>query len=206
MLVSHKKKFIFVHIYKNAGTSIENALQAYAASKLWRGVYHISNNLGISKSPIKPCDQHAKADEIRAIVGDEVYSDYFSFAFVRNPWDWQVSLYKYSLKKEDHFQHDFIQSLGSFDAYIEWRCNNEVELQKNFILADSGESLVDFIGRFENLEDDFSKICSQLNISAKLPRLKVSNTVPYQNYYSEFSKKLVAETYAEDIDRFRYEF
>lgn len=206
MLISHKNKFIFVHVYKNAGTSIENALQVYAANKFWRGIYHISKNLGIGKSPIKPCDQHAKASEIKAIIGDNMYFDYFSFAFVRNPWDWQVSLYKYSLKKEDHFQHDLIKSLGNFDSYIEWRCNNEVEFQKSFILSDSGEKLVNFIGRFENLENDFQKICSHLDISAKLPRLKVSNTVPYQNYYSDFSKKLVAETYAEDIDIFEYTF
>ena len=206
MLISHKNKFIFVHIYKNAGTSIENALQVYAANKFWRGVYHISHNLRIGKNPIKPCEQHAKAPEIKACVGEDIYSNYFSFAFVRNPWDWQVSLYKYSLKKEGHFQHALIKSLGSFDSYIEWRCNNEVELQKSFILSDSGESLVNFIGRFENLENDFDKVCSYLNISAKLPRLKVSNTVPYRNYYSDFSKKLVAETYVEDIDTFKYTF
>jgi len=124
---------------------------------------------------------------------------------VRNPWDWQVSLYKYMLKTQDHFQHDLIKGMDSFDAYIKWRCEHEVRFQRDFIF-DGDDCIVDFVGRFEDLESDFGEICKRIGIMASLPRLNVSNSKPYRQFYSDESRRLVEETFAPDIEAFGYEF
>lgn len=119
MLISNKRKFIFVHIYKNAGSSVTNALMPYASNKWQRMTSHVLKRFNISlQFDPQPFPSHIKASELINAMGKEAFEAFFSFAIIRNPWDWQVSLYKYMLKNASHHQHDLVKSLGSFDAYI----------------------------------------------------------------------------------------
>ncbi|WP_044034115.1 sulfotransferase family 2 domain-containing protein [Microcystis aeruginosa] len=207
MLISREYKFIFVHIYKNAGTSITTVLRPFAISPWQWKAYRLIKKAGFP-SPFfdpHPFPAHVKASEIKESLGAEKFNEYFSFAVVRNPWDWQVSHYKYALKSETHHQHELTKNLGSFEEYIKWRCENEVRYQKDFIY-ENNELLVDFVGRYESLDNDFNEICSRIGISVSLPKLNVSNTKPYQSYYSEKSKELVKEAFEPDIRTFNYEF
>jgi hypothetical protein len=207
MLISRRHRFIFIHIYKNAGTSIAYALKPFALNR-WQWKVH----LALKKHRIpswldpQPLAPHCSAARAIEAMGQTAFNRFFSFAFVRNPWDWQTSLYHFMLKDSTHPQHELIKSLGNFDAYIKWRCANEVSLQKNFIYSPAGELLVDFVGRYENLESDFAKICGRIGISATLPRLNVSNTRPYQSFYTAETRELVSQSYREDIALFGYEF
>lgn len=185
MLISDTRKFIFIHIYKNAGTSIINALAPFATSQF---------------------PAHMKAPEIINAIGREAFDSYFSFAIVRNPWDWQVSLYNYMLKNPIHRQHELVKALGRFDKYIRWRCEEEVRFQKDFIYSSDNQLLVDFVGRFELLDADFQSICSRVGISTSLPKLNVSNENPYQEYYTDETRELVRRTFDADITLFGYDF
>jgi hypothetical protein len=110
------------------------------------------------------------------------------------------------LKETSHFQHDYIRSLGSFEKYIKWRCFEEVRFQKDFVCSEAGDLLVNFVGRFENLDADFQIICSKIGISASLPRINVSNTKPYKEYYNDETRELVRQAFAPDITLFGYDF
>jgi hypothetical protein len=61
--------------------------------------------------------------------------------------------------------------LGSFDAYVEWSYRNPRTSQKRFFYSPEGELLIDFVGKFENLENDFQYICSKINVRETLPLL-----------------------------------
>ena len=206
MLISYKKKFIFIHIYKNAGTSITTALTPFAMNKWQRGLGRVLSKFNISLATAQQYASHIRAFELIDEMGKDVFKSFFSFAIVRNPWDWQVSLYTYALKEPAHHQHDLIKNLGSFDKYIEWRVANEVRFQKDFIYSKDGEQLVDFIGRFERLEEDFQTICSRIGIAASLPKLNVSNEQSYQHYYTDRTMKLVKDAFEPDISIFGYTF
>ena len=208
MLISEKHNFIFIHIYKNAGTSITNILEPFVLGK-WQGKVHKALNKLSIPSPFfdpHPFHGHIKASEIIDSLGRDKFDSFFSFAIVRNPWDWQVSFYNYMLKQKDHHQHELVKELGSFDGYIKWRCENEVRYQKDFIYSKNNELLVNFVGRYESLDVDFSRICSRIGISASLPKLNVSNTKPYQSYYTEKTKDLVRQAFEPDIKTFDYDF
>jgi len=203
MLISKKRKFIFIHIYKTAGTSV-----TYALRPRWINVMHHliekinpTTQFGQGSFPI-----HIKARELIQAIGKETFDSYFSFAIVRNPWDWQVSLYKYMLIDTYLPQHDLAKSFGSFDNYIRWRCAEEVRFQKDFICLEDGELLVDFVAKYERLDADFKIICSRIGLSASLPKLNVSNTKPYRQFYNEETKELVRRAYEPDIRLFGYEF
>ena len=206
MLISRKYAFIFIHIYKNAGTSITQALLPFAVNEWEQKAHIILKKIGISYFDQQPYDDHLTASELVSRIGKSFFDKYFSFAIVRNPWDWQVSLYTYMLKNTKHYQHELITGFNGFDEYIEWRCTQEVGYQRDFVYSEDGELLVDFVGRFEHLEDDFQHICSQIGISTSLPKSNVSNTKPYQDFYNEKTKELVKLTFEPDISTFNYEF
>lgn len=207
MLLSVKRQFIFIHIYKNAGTSITNALMPFASGRLGRVASGCLRMFNIS-TPFdpQPFARHSTASEIVELLGEETFHSFFTFAVVRNPWDWQVSLYKYMLKQTKHQQHNFVKSLAGFDEYIRWRCAEEVRFQKDFVCSEDGELLVDFVGRFETIDRDFNAICSRIGISASLPRMNVSGTEPYREYYTEETENLVRQTFEPDVLRFGYDF
>lgn len=207
MLISRKNKFIFIHVYKNAGTSITKCLLPFCTNRVEHALSRAIKKTGL-QPPFgpQPFKTHIHASDIIARMGQETYDSFFSFAIVRNPWSWQVSLYTYMLKHKPHPQHEFVGNLESFDNYIKWRCTHEVKLQRDFIYSKDEEKQVDYIGRFETLETDFSEICSRVGISASLPVLNVSNTKRYQDFYNDETRELVSKTFADDIRLFNYSF
>ena len=142
------------------------------------------------------------------------HRNYFQFAFVRNPWDrllscfldktkatvgtkWQLRDY---VKYKNYSFNDFVYSIKDDDLNI---CNRHHRLQYNLINHD----YVNFIGKFENLQKDFNKICKLSNLPKfKLPHFNKTNHRHYTEYYNEETKQIVAEKYAKDIEYFGYEF
>ena len=207
MLLSRERRFLFVHVYKNAGTSITKALMPFAASKGRVLATKGLARLGV-RAPFgpQPFAEHISAPELIEAMGREAFDAFFSFAIVRNPWDWQVSLFHYMRKERAHHQHVLAKSFAGFDDYIRWRCREEVRFQRDFIYSRDGELLVDFVGRFENLDSDFASICARIGISASLPKLNVSNTKPYRSFYGDETRELVRRAFAPDVALFGYDF
>jgi Sulfotransferase family len=188
MQLSHSRRFIFVHIFKTAGTSIRAALERYTRApggKLWS---RVRRRLGSPvPEPYPQLTAHARAAEIREAVSPEVFSRYFKFAFVRNPWDWQVSWYHYILQNHEHHEHEAVTSLGNF--------------------ADQrGSQIVDFVGRFESIESDFAHVCAVANIGSRLPHLNRSRHADYRCYYSDRACRLLEQYSKDDIEYFGSSF
>jgi chondroitin 4-sulfotransferase 11 len=186
-MVLHDYKLIFIHIPKNAGVSIYE-------------VFEVPQN-----------DQgHKKIDEYDIENVDE----YFKFCFVRNPWDRFVSTYSYFKKggrgrPGDIKDSEVVNSYENFNDFV----NNIQELKESFNdrhfynqsywLDDS----LDFIGRFESLQEDFNTVCDMIDIPhTQLPHKNKSKHKHYTEYYDEESKQIVADIYANDIECFDYKF
>ena len=206
MLLSRKRKFIFIHIYKNAGTSITSALLPFAANTWQRGANRILRKFHVTLLDPRPYPAHSTAADLIRYMGRAAFDSYFSFAIVRNPWDWQVSLYAYMLRTPCQPQHELVKSFGDFDTYIRWRCKDEVRFQKDFVYSESGELLVDFVGRFESLERDFQYVCSRIGASPALPWENASGLGPYRQYYTDETRELVRRAFEPDISLFQYSF
>jgi hypothetical protein len=210
MIVSEHPKFIFIHIHKVAGTSITKALVPYAG-KAWKtaavwALESLGFTRGMNRVLSHPYPPHIRAKDLAERMGRQHFDSYYSFAFVRNPWDWQVSQFTYMRKDPDQFRGTVGSSFQTFDDYIRWRCSHEVVLQRDFVFSETGEQLVDFVGKLENLESDFRIIEERLGISVKIPRINVSRSTPYQEYYTRKTVELVHRAFQPDIELFGYDF
>ena len=207
MLISYHKKFLFVHIFKTAGTSITDSLARFCyrpdstRPSNWMAFFS-TNWTKIHRKPIK---KHATATEIRDSLDREIFNSVFKFTFVRNPWDWQVSLYHYILENPENHGYEKTMKMGSFRNFVFSREKLSFT-QTSCLVDESGNLLVDFVGKFENLDQDFQSICHKVGISASLPHINKSKRTDYQDYYDAETRDLTARLYAEDIERFGYTF
>lgn len=212
MLVSHAESFVFVHIYKCAGTSIKRALGQHCP---WVLRTNRRRRWATRIRPLAPwivpetvdLEKHAKAEEIRETLGRETFDSYFTFSFVRNPWDWNVSHYEYILDSSGHEDHETVRDLGSFEAFLDWLVADGAETQTDFLTGGDGEVIVDFVGKVERIEEDLAEICQRVGIDVPdLPRANRSQRRPYQEYYDDRTRDLMRKHFHEDVERFGYEF
>ena len=102
-MISHKYKCIFVHIPKNAGSSVEKAFgfsdihhKGYSKhTPYWRYFGHWSNDINRIEYPIDKTRLWEENSAYHNSVYMERAAEYFKFAIVRNPWDRLVSTWKY---------------------------------------------------------------------------------------------------------------
>ena len=139
---------------------------------------------------------------------EQKFDEYFKFSFVRNPWDWHVSQYFYHMQNPKALFHHTFKEMD-FDAFIHWSIAHTEESnnrQKAFLCDESGRLMVDFVGKYENLEDDFAHIARQLGLKARLQRRNPSAHLGYRQYYDDSLREEIARAFKEDIDYFGYEF
>ncbi len=125
---------------------------------------------------------------------------------MRNPWDWNVSFYHYVRQTPEHPLHVDASRVRDFAEFLSWRAEHARLLQKDFVASPEGDLLVDFVGRFENLEEDFGKVCSAIGANADLLHLNQSRHGDYRLHYTEYTRRLVEEAWAEDVQFFGYQF
>jgi hypothetical protein len=157
-----------------------------------------------------PALQHLSAKDLRRILPEETFNNYFKFAIVRNPWDRMLSQYLFDRlfkqpRKEREARRDF--SFDEFSDYIRGLPAFLRQGQYEFITDEKGECLVDFIGRFENLASDFRALCRRMGVPERhLPHINSSRHTHYSAYYTEETKRRVEELFEEDIEMFGYRF
>ena len=65
-----------------------------------------------------------------------------------------------------------------------------------FFYDDAGNLLVDYIGRYESINEDFSNICEKIGINVELPvRNSSKRKADYRTYYNEETVDLVKELF-----------
>ncbi len=219
MLISHKHKFIFIHIYKTAGTSAMSLLLPHArvldrlvydfqlSKRFFEFTSKIFNWQQDGMKQFTGYHKHAKAFEIREKMGDELFDSYVKIAFVRNPFDFLVSLYHYNL------QAGVLSTKGiDFNEFVKKSTKYSTHRQIDFIQHPVSKSyLVDYVGRFETLEKDLMKISNILNIKFKRKLLHENPTrtrekQDYREYFNEENRKLVSDSYKNELELYGYNF
>lgn len=193
MSISHHHRLIFVHVPKNAGTSVLEALELDLS-------YHRTASNQAQRTP-------------------ELWRRYFTFGIVRNPWDRVVSCYEYARMPRSywhtvdgdsrgghHPDHHLLREL-TFSQTMAILKRTPLLLQhpgwreQHPYLCSGGDVLVDRIFRYETINSDF-----QGTFGIALPKVNQSPRRPCTEYYDSESIDIVAREYATDIAQFGYTF
>lgn len=205
-MISHLHKCIFVHIPKCGGTSIENVIwpESRNTSDLWMGFVSRFRNKYQTGGL-----QHLLATQIREEVGEKAFQDYFKFTIVRNPWDKAVSQFFYMRQRPDLREYIGMKEDDTFMRYLELTKNKlhvQWEKQHKFFQDVNGKTIVDFIGRLENFNEDSAHIFNRLGIQAEIPHVNATRHKHYSEYYNTETREMVAEMYKDDIRILWYKF
>ena len=203
MMISPKHKFLLLHLPKTGGTSCKKELAKYDEECRFKNGHPTLIEL------------------MRQKWLGNLREDYFKFAFVRNPFDRLVSAFFYisrdsSYKLDCVMRKEFKMNGVSFSFFVK----NTLALilknpntrprhfkpQSDFFFEDN-KNLLDFVGKFENFQEDFNIICDKIGIPRQeLPHKNKTKHKHYTEYYDDETREIVAKKYAKDIEHFGYKF
>jgi hypothetical protein len=236
MLVSHEHQFIFLKTTKTAGTSIEIALSEFLnhprdvitpitpddeqtrfeltgkrPRNYLSGVRHLWHPRALHyllrRRHFAPLFwNHCPARWVKRHLGKRVWSHYFKFCFVRNPWDKIVSYF--------HMERSWnqIPAETEFKGYVLNVVVPASPMRLDWPIVSDGNKLeVDFVGRFENLIPDLREACRRVGIDfdGRLPRAKGSfreDKSHYSAYYDDETREAVGTMFHKEIETFGYTF
>lgn len=204
MILSHEYRVIFVHPGKTGGTSIEKILAPLLGLRFedtWR------NDAVLPGGDCK----HVAAHRLKEIVGDDVWAEYFTFGFVRNPFDRLLSEWCMHAQADPDVpwrNRDYV-AYPTFEAFLDGVVRGDVVLDRDYqswMLGDGeGNLLVDYVGRFERLQKDFDEVCRLIGVSpTPLARAAVTHHRPWRDHYDETRFRAVHRSCAGDCERFGY--
>ena len=216
MLLSHKYNFLFVHIAKTGGTSVRAALQKLR----WRDPYYIPQFISSKLSHLCKHEvgikfpRHSKIIAAKEMLPQEYFNQLFKFAFVRNPWDLQVSSFHHIRRERPHL----MEGMNDFETFLKWKFNPErayqyhidtsIELQTDYLIDLRGNIIANFIGHNETLQQDFDTACEKIGINPiQLPfKRKATDRADYRKYYTDETAEMVADHFKRDIELLGYSF
>jgi len=197
-MISKKYKCIHVHINKTAGSSIETMLEY--------------NDSGAD---------HRTIHEYKDVLGEDIQK-YFTFAFVRNPWDKMVSQFHHRKQNEKDKriqQMDFKSWVKNIDDFhvimgtgnqLNWLCDKKWVWhpgKKTYISNPTNfKVIVDYIGKFENFSADWEKVCKKIGLTTETVHRRKSNHDDYRKYYDDESTQIIFNRFEADIKFFKYKF
>ena len=219
-MILDKQKAIFIHIPKNAGTSIESVF----LTQEYRDKY-----------PISVIQRHASIHEVKKVFPDK-YNSYIKFAVIRNPYDRMVSWYHYIKQVAGEHNHknmlnnkDMVEFNYSFLEFLQdpinitqyttetigkiiaeqLKYNIEYNKQKEKMvrvhykeLFKPQKTFLDKtvrIIKYEFLEEIFFKL-----FKVNLPVKNKTARNHYKNYYDDECEKLVYKRYKEDFKEYKF--
>ncbi len=150
---------------------------------------------------------HISFAEIRPFLGDEVFGDYFKFAFVRNPFDRFISYCAFATSREGSFARDPKRVMRHFLFTAPPLQHIIFRPQHLFLTDPDGSLLADRLGKVETMQSDYDGICAQIGVATSpLDHANRSRRGDYRDYYDQELIDGVAKIYARDLELFGYDY
>jgi len=207
--INHNKKAIFIHIPKNGGSYISEILNKYYGFKNYylRRPDHKNFCLGIDKSVGNHENKihgtliyYKTSSHINKIMNmdKDKWESYFIFTFIRNPYDRIISgwnyVNKYNIPFNNYLNLNF--KANSFDYW------HVFMTQSRHLIDLNGKININYIGKFESLENDLNIILNKIGFKNIHKPFKKNNKThkDYKTYYNEEILQKVNNLLKEDFN------
>jgi len=203
VIVSFKHKFIYIAILKTATHSFREALRPHLGPYDWEQC-----RLLVEKAfPVKPIAQikhgHITCTQIQPFLLPGMWSEYFKFCTVRNPYERFVSLCYFYYKNSERWGQQNL--LSAMKQTIEQKEHFLFRPQHEYITDESGQIVVDYICKFENLQYHFEQVSQRIGLPiSSLSQINAFSHPPYQQVYDRELKDMVQTFYQKDFTLFDY--
>jgi len=213
-MICRDRQLLFIHVPKTAG----QAMEQYILNSMgldWKkdkASMLCKKNRWPWKGPLRLAHLTAQEYLDYNYLSQKEFDGMFKFAFVRNPWARMVSYFTYAgCDKKFSFDSWLMNHLPTpkDDGLLIRKSGYRMIMpQTDYILSNEGELIVDYVGKFENIKDDFKEVCSLAGLPEdSLPSKNVSKKGKhYSEYYTPELKDRVAELYSLEIEMFNYTF
>lgn len=201
------KKFHFIWIPKNAGTSIVKALKLKKlTNKHIKSKKQLKGNITLNHASIERALQNK-------IIDEREFWNSIRFGVVRNPYDRLVSLYFHYKRTYDYFPfhsfNDFAMFLPLINIHpvglYSVKFFSQLNPQWYWLYDSKGQPFFEFLIRFEQLKESWEIVQQKLGIKVKLPHINTTKHKSFMSYYNKQTKRIVGEFYAQDFKLFNYE-
>ncbi len=203
-MLSISHSFLFVHIPKTGGNSIQRILDPYSEDR----IVAFAAQDGKERFEVQgrfTRHKHATLADYHSRVPPELFAGLFKFCTVRNPWSRAISSYfsprRWLLQGATPCwsRADFLEMLVKLPPMVE------------FLKIDGQVQAMGEVIRYERLAEQLPRVLRRIGIKTdgqQLPHLNRSVAGDYRAYYEgdQDLVDLVAERYREDIDHFGYRF
>jgi hypothetical protein len=219
MIISHRHKFIFVHLGRTGGRSLTAALAEHC------GDDDVVTRVSSVCPPRNAAGygRHDTAAAISAKVGEGVWRDYFKFAFERNPWDKIVSRYWHyaGVPKKKAYKKIWEKTFGRPLSFKQWFWLKvwtgrlfglgHIRFPAHFRhYTQDGEVIVDFLGRCENRKQHVAWLSDRLKIAIRDDlRIGAENNKARASYTEMFDapmQRVVERVFQADMALLGYRF
>ncbi len=202
--------YVFVAVSKTGSISIRESLKKHPF------VYDHDPTFG-KYIPNKRISEFKNSHvPISMLMSEMDVSGHLKFGFTRNPWERFISYCAWTktyFVRKDKTIISFENDPRKFLTMI-MRKHKELENLTTMIWGTSrflcdlnGNLAVDFVGRFETLQESYDEICSKIGIpGSKLVVMNKSNHKDYRSYYTPELYDSVSKLYETDIKMFNYKF
>jgi hypothetical protein len=207
MIISHKHKFIFFAVPKTATHAIREALREHTAEDDWEQQVLFGQQYLPIPELASIGHGHISVTQLRPHLPSETWDSYFKFGFVRNPFDRFVSTCFFLNRKNPRFNKNPTASMKQALSFDRFRQRVLVRPQVQQLTDDQGNVAVDFVGRYEDLQQSVDAIFDRLSLPAtELPMKNTSQHGAFTEYYDDDLKSMVGGFYEKDLRVFNYDF
>ena len=132
------------------------------------------------------------------------WDGYYKFSGIRNPWDRIVSVYHYIVKNRYKIPFaEYVNNIRKYDSdknLFEHRkpCSVNTHFKK--------QPMLDFLYRFEHINQDFAVIAKRIGIKQRLPRKNATQHMHYRKYYDAKTRAIVGKLLAVDVKNYNYKY
>jgi hypothetical protein len=218
MIISHRHKFIFVHLGRTGGRSLTAALAEHCGPD-----DAITAGMNCPSRNAEGFGRHDSAHALRRKVGDEVWNEYFKFAFERNPWDKIVSRYwQYAgARPKKAYKRLWQRAAGRPMTFRQWFWMKvwtgrlfglgHIRFPAHFRhYTQGGELTIDFLGRCENRQAHVAWLSDRLGLSIR-DDLRIGaeyhqRRAPHHELFDASMRRVVERVFQPDLALLGYRF